>query len=48
MNMYGCSHQLDATSIMDFEERRNGGAVREERSPLVLARVCVYHISFGA
>jgi hypothetical protein len=36
----GRSAQYDENSIIDCEERRNGGAVREARSPLKVARDC--------
>jgi len=37
----GYSAQYALYSVMDCGERRNGGAVREERSPLKVAIDCV-------
>lgn len=31
--MAGCSHQYVENSVRDVEERMNGGAVNEDRSP---------------
>ena len=40
MKREGVSAQYAENSMMDWGERRNGGAVREARSPLNVARLC--------
>lgn len=36
----GCSHQYEENSVREVPERMNGGAVRDERSPLNEAMDC--------
>ena len=44
----GCSAQYDENSVSDVEERMNGGAVMDERSPLKEAkdRMKELHVAF--
>jgi hypothetical protein len=40
MSRTGCSAKAAGCSVRETGERRNGGAVKEERSPLKLRMVC--------